>query len=97
MIVLLAEVCSLTGACAADWVLPAGIVVRPLQRGEERVKDQGIYVIVNEVTHTVFAEFPAEYHTYPFRICTNVPDRSSIGCSLLHFLLAVGFAFPPLF
>ena len=97
MIALLGELCDLTGTRPADWRLPNDIMLRPVRAGEQRLKHGGVYVLYNTENPSAAEELPAKYSTHPFRFCTQVPDRSSIGVSLIHFLLWLGFLFPAYF
>ena len=97
MIVLLGELCDITGTAPADWRLPPDICMRSVRAGESRLKHNGVYVLFNPTTQECTAELPMHYYDHAFRVATQVPDRSSIGVSLLHFLLSLGFIVPAFF
>jgi hypothetical protein len=100
MCAVLNELCELTSTTPSDWRLPANCNSRPVRsRTEVRMKrpSTGEYIIFDKEAMTFDIELPKEHWGRPHGFATHVPDRCSIGCSLLHFLIHMGFLFTPWF
>ena len=97
LIALWGEICDLTTTSLTDWRIPGDIKMRPVGQNEKRLKQGNLYVLYNVRENTASVELPEHYSEHPFRFCTQVPDRSSIGVSMLHFMVHLGYLCPAYF
>ena len=90
LVALLTEICDVTGTVPEDWQLPRTCCLRPIRAGEVRLtrEDTREQLFFNEGQNKAYCELPTHYWNVKFRFASQVPDRSSIGTSLLHWLIA---------
>ena len=89
------QLCESTCTDVRDWRIAACRNLRPVQVGECRLRrSTGEYVLLNAETKQALLEVPQLLLKACIRICTQVPDRSSINTSWLHYVLKLGYTLP---
>ena len=92
MQVVFEQLCEATQTQVHDWRIPPDCHCRPMRATERRLKRaNGERVLYDIETRTAVIELPVKYLQDRPRICTQVPDRSSINSSWVHFALSLGY------
>ena len=91
MVVLIQQVCEITGTSPSDWTLSSLCSFEPIRVGETRIPFEGETAFANVEAQTLRVEMPASMYYHAHYIQTQVPDRCSIGSSGFHAMIDAGW------